>query len=470
MKKIIIIFIIHCSLLITNCMSQSITWQRTYDRTNYDECRDICAADNGNFYVVGYIQWNPDFISYILKLNPYGDTLWSRVINTSGNNNSYATAVTSSGDGGCVITGYHGPSSFAVKIDLNGNIVWTKLYGSTSTECLDIIKTSDGGYAACGNRFYDGYVFKTDSLGNLLWQKYYPAIDIKDFKSMVLAPEGNLVITGIVHDYPMDTFKILLLKLDTSGNIIWDKRFKVNNGPAIGRKVDLTNGGYLIGGAGGNGVCFVRTNFNGDLLFETSYESTKPEYLMDIKYLSPNRYVISVLRDSGGATFIKNAIVNIIDSNGNILTNRRFNTKDYCVFNGILPLSNGDLIFAGEYEYRPMGFVDIYVARTDSLLNAPPIGIIKNNNQIPTKYKLYQNYPNPFNSRTVIKFDIPAESEIIIKIYDLLGREIEKIADGKYEPGSYQINYNAGNLSSGVYFYTLISENYIESKKFVLIK
>src|SRR3972149_1268473 len=112
MKKIILIFIIHCSLLITHCISQSITWQRLYDKTNYDICEDICAADNGNFYVAGSVYQT----AFVMKMNPYGDTIWTRIISVG-----LARAVTSSGDGGCVFTGENGSSSYSAKLNSNGN-------------------------------------------------------------------------------------------------------------------------------------------------------------------------------------------------------------------------------------------------------------------------------------------------------------------------------------------------------------
>lgn len=88
----------------------------------------------------------------------------------------------------------------------------------------------------------------------------------------------------------------------------------------------------------------------------------------------------------------------------------------------------------------------------------------------PENYHLSQNYPNPFNPSTKIKFDIPKGSLVKLKIYDMLGREVATLVNEKLNPGSYEYEWNGMNLPSGVYFYKLESENFIETKRMVLVK
>ena len=92
------------------------------------------------------------------------------------------------------------------------------------------------------------------------------------------------------------------------------------------------------------------------------------------------------------------------------------------------------------------------------------------NNFIPKEYLLSQNYPNPFNPSTTIKYSIPNASKAIIKIYDVLGNEIETLVN-EYKPaGTYELNWYAANLPSGVYFYRLQAGSFVETKKMILIK
>jgi uncharacterized protein YaiE (UPF0345 family) len=93
-----------------------------------------------------------------------------------------------------------------------------------------------------------------------------------------------------------------------------------------------------------------------------------------------------------------------------------------------------------------------------------------NKNPLPYKFELAQNYPNPFNPSTTIKFSVPSESHVTLKIYDMLGREVRTLLNEEKAPGTYSVNFIVGNLPSGVYLYKLTAGNYSEAKKLVLLK
>lgn len=103
-------------------------------------------------------------------------------------------------------------------------------------------------------------------------------------------------------------------------------------------------------------------------------------------------------------------------------------------------------------------------------LKSTTIGIQQIGTEIPEKFILYHNYPNPFNPGTVISFDVAKSSFIKIKVYDISGREVETLVKQELMPGKYKIDFNAGNLASGVYFYALESDNVYLVKKMVLLK
>lgn len=91
-------------------------------------------------------------------------------------------------------------------------------------------------------------------------------------------------------------------------------------------------------------------------------------------------------------------------------------------------------------------------------------------NYIPNEYSLYQNYPNPFNPSTTIRFEIPKVQKVQLKIYDILGREIQTLYDGIAPAGIISVEFNAENLASGMYIYRLSTENEVFSKKMLLLK
>ncbi len=88
----------------------------------------------------------------------------------------------------------------------------------------------------------------------------------------------------------------------------------------------------------------------------------------------------------------------------------------------------------------------------------------------PVNFNLEQNYPNPFNPSTVISFKLSVSSFVSLKIFDILGREISTLVNEEKQPGNYEVTFDASKLSSGIYFYTLQSGSFVETKKMILIK
>ncbi|MCW9065830.1 MAG: T9SS type A sorting domain-containing protein [Ignavibacteriaceae bacterium] len=90
--------------------------------------------------------------------------------------------------------------------------------------------------------------------------------------------------------------------------------------------------------------------------------------------------------------------------------------------------------------------------------------------RVPVKFQVFQNYPNPFNPNTTIKFSLPSTSYITLKIYNALGEEVEVLLDKELTNGIYEVEWNANNFSSGVYFYQLSNGKSFQTKKMLLIK
>jgi hypothetical protein len=111
-------------------------------------------------------------------------------------------------------------------------------------------------------------------------------------------------------------------------------------------------------------------------------------------------------------------------------------------------------------------------ANVRSFINPDSTVYINNiSNTIPDKYFLYQNYPNPFNQCTIIKFQYTIKSDVTLKIYDILGKEIATLVKEKQSPGIYEVSFDGNNFSTGIYFYTLyINNELLVTKKMLLLK
>jgi hypothetical protein len=101
-----------------------------------------------------------------------------------------------------------------------------------------------------------------------------------------------------------------------------------------------------------------------------------------------------------------------------------------------------------------------------------PIGISNISSGVPAEYKLYQNYPNPFNPETRIKFDVAQNSgsNVKLKIFDITGKQIAELVNENLKPGTYEINFDASDIASGIYLYTLEAQSFSVTKKMLIIK
>lgn len=230
------------------------------------------------------------------------------------------------------------------------------------------------------------------------------------------------------------------------------------------------------------------------------------------------KFSVNLKQNLPTKTEIKNRAVITFDINKPLATNTTINTLDFDpptanissivktssnelsvywnaddgsgsgIKNGILYMANGD----GPYSVAAISdkspitvpvqinnSYKLYVLAYDNVGNSQTtptkihditVDIENEEKVIPTEFILKQNYPNPFNPVTTIEYHIPVSSKVSLIIYDILGREIKTLVNENLKPGIYNIKFDANNFSSGVYIYVLRADNFIQSKKMLLIK
>ncbi len=205
-------------------------------------------------------------------------------------------------------------------------------------------------------------------------------------------------------------------------------------------------------GANTDGVNSVDINWNGD--FALTYFSVVP-----IMY---SGFTVNELTLSEANHSINGNIISLLTYTDNFYSELDSSGIITLKFNDISPAGTGylrDYIFETRGRYiTPVGDGDKYGKNVVDLT-------------IPKEFALYQNFPNPFNPVTLIKYDLPKDVNVTVKIYDLLGREVDVLVNNELKKaGRYELNWNAGNYASGVYFYRIEAGSYVNSKKMVLVK
>jgi len=120
----------------------------------------------------------------------------------------------------------------------------------------------------------------------------------------------------------------------------------------------------------------------------------------------------------------------------------------------------------------PMGRdpIDSLQALFNIWLDSILTGITPISSEIPKDFSLLQNYPNPFNPSTAIRYQIPSQNHVTLKVYDVLGREVATLVNEEVKPGSYEVTWDATAFASGVYFYRLQTNDFVQTRKLVLLR
>ena len=134
-------------------------------------------------------------------------------------------------------------------------------------------------------------------------------------------------------------------------------------------------------------------------------------------------------------------------------------------------LSDSSVLQIEGYWYTGLPIAPILNSFTNaSTYSRVVTSINRNKVEIPEAFSLLQNYPNPFNPSTVISYQVPANALVTLKIFDVLGREVEALVNERQNAGNHSVIFNAANLPSGVYFYRLEAGTYHDTKKLLLLK
>jgi subtilisin-like proprotein convertase family protein len=137
-------------------------------------------------------------------------------------------------------------------------------------------------------------------------------------------------------------------------------------------------------------------------------------------------------------------------------------------FQGSSPDGNWKLIITDDGAASDTGYVYCWGIQIN---NGSTINSTSNNGiNTPGNFKLSQNYPNPFNPATRINFSVAETGNIKLTVYDILGKEVSVLVNKTLNPGEYNIEFNAGELTSGVYFYRLEADSFSDIKKMILVK
>ncbi|MFI5144828.1 MAG: T9SS type A sorting domain-containing protein [Ignavibacteria bacterium] len=459
-------------------------WTKTIGGTGDDEAKFIVQTMDGGYSVAGYTQsfgaGNSDF--YIVKLDASGNLQWNRTI--GGTNEDVALAIVQTTDGSYVAAGYSysfgagDRDYYIVKLDANGNLQWNKTFGGAYYEYGEtVIQTTDGGYAMAGFTYSFGagsgdyYIVKLDASGNFQWNRTIGGTDADYCLSVIQTTDGGYALAGQANSFGAGSNDFYIVKLDANGTLQWTRTVggaALDYGESI---IQTTDGGYVIGGltysfgAGNQDVYVVKLDAGGNLQWSRAVGGAYDDYIESIVLATDGGYVGAGHTDSFGAGSFDVYIVKL-DASGNTCADTT-SPPSQSGTGGTLGTPTTTITIPSPTVTTPSPTTGTGGTAT-TICNF--VGINPMSNNIPEKFSLHQNYPNPFNPSSKIKFQISKLSEVKLIVFDVLGREVNALVNKQLNPGSYEVEWNGTDYSSGVYYYELTAGDYTQTKKMVLLK
>ncbi|MBZ0198685.1 MAG: T9SS type A sorting domain-containing protein [Ignavibacteriaceae bacterium] len=198
----------------------------------------------------------------------------------------------------------------------------------------------------------------------------------------------------------------------------------------------------------------VHLNYNGKIGAVTFFADFTEEVASFVSIESPILDHINTVQD-GIIRIAWDSLEGILNNSNNYIFNFVFELKE----NQVLEDFRMDILPETE-------IADIEGTVLDGIVvNVPSM-----EGEMPLEYKLSQNYPNPFNPSTKIKYSLPESGRVVVKIFDVLGKEVTTLTDEYKDAGYYEIEFNAVNLASGIYLYKIVSGSYSDTKKMILLR
>jgi hypothetical protein len=525
-------------------------WDKTYGGSQYDEYKVILPASDGRYFLAGTTLSKDGNVtsptggtrSWVMKVGPLGGILWNRTYTHVANPfpNPYFESVLSAmipADNGTymlagVIYDKAGQPSrlgdagypWVAKIDSNGNKLWDKSFAIQTYnyhQLAGIVATGDGGFLLGGHvstqsseGWYQLFLIKIDANGNLQWEKTLGGSGEDRMKSLLPAGDGGYFVAGytasndgIISDGNNGGTDYFLMKITADGNKVWDKTFGSRGSDQLTCMQLASDGGVLLGGSianlddgdvgtglkGGEDIWLLKTDANGNKLWDRIYGGSKNENLRTITPTG-NGFLLGAVTTSadGDITDGNNGdndwwIVRI-DEQGNKVWDKTYGSRFQDQLYALLPVAGGGIYAAGatwwhdgdvtepvngDYDAWLVKLMDNNCntttgssARMDTV-QAFAAAASPFNAKSTSQQTVLTAYPNPFTRQLQLRFHVQKSARVSLELYDTQGKLITRLKDAVLQAGLYNETIDGSGFTSGTYICRLLLDGAMYSQTVV---
>ena len=413
----------------------------------------IVQTPDEGFIAVGLKRIDTSPLMFAMRLNRFGDTIWTKTFLSN-----RASGIVELTDGNYVISGWF-PHDPLIKIDLNGNLIWTKY-----NEAGEIKSSRDSGFFVNRN----GVLKKFNDDGTVLWAfdflKYMNSAELWGFGTF---PGNEVLLIGVVHD-TLPGMNRFILKVNKIGQFEFFRRFNSAYWP--NEVVCPDSLSFVYSSTSGRSVSLIKCDLYGNSIWSKRLDtipSNASTSLEDLVECNDKGFAMTGWYDAGDFDLFIRIIKS--DKSGNLQWKRLYGFGDNDVGLCIRETRDSGFAVIGIRDNYNLG--DIYIIKTDKFGYAnPPVGI--SGTQQPTSFA-QQNmklYPNPFNSFSILEFDLHELHPASIRIYDIEGKEVKSFYYSELRLGTNTVRIDAGGLPTGIYFCKMVSNGSASIVKMLLIK
>ncbi|OGU74988.1 MAG: hypothetical protein A2V93_01305 [Ignavibacteria bacterium RBG_16_34_14] len=478
--KILLILVYFFS---SNCYATIDTlWSRTFGTNHFEGLREVKQTSDGGFIMVGeQLNVNSDpCVIFVVKVDSSGNEEWSRSFGGYSYDVPYTISLTR--DKGYIIggetTSFEQGGIFVLRLNNSGDSLWMTILGNASFDHLtsksSIIETIEeeiliAGWGWRPPNKNEILLYKLDSFGNPIWEKSYGGNIDDEFSSSIQPVEsGGCLIAGFTYSFGNGRCDGYLIRITNDGDTLWTRTYGRDSYDSFKFAREISFGDLVAVGStqsfGNQEQGFiVKTDSLGNEKWSIAIGDSLNDNLMDVCVFSENQFIVTGYTNSVITSNKEDAYLVQLDENGKISDQLIFGGAGSDFINDIEKISDDILMAGGSTESWGNGSMDFWLIclQLDSL---------DLNTELPNIPILLQNYPNPFNNGTTISFELPKSSFVTIILFDILGNEVQQICNDLFESGVQSINFHTKNLSSGVYFYQMRVDTYKETRKLVLLK